>query len=175
MLHTKLYFGNCSHFSEREENGERLAVNKLSFPNNRSSYVRRLLTEYLTKDTAVSQKCQQNVSKIAQLYECKLPSAAIIEGSKKWVINLISEPSMQFIIWKICILFPVVYSVGALAFQKYLNLVSRLNISQVISWHGRRPVSTIVLHLKRKSLFWRLPSVDKWGAIGSNLGRDAAN
>ena len=23
MLHTKLYFGNCSHFSEREENGER--------------------------------------------------------------------------------------------------------------------------------------------------------
>ena len=63
-------------FSEREENGERLAVNKLSFPNNRSSYVRRLLTEYLTKDTAVSQKCQQNVSKIAQRHEYKLPSAA---------------------------------------------------------------------------------------------------
>ena len=45
----------------------------------------------------------------------------------------------------------------------------------LISRHGRRPVSTIVLHLKRKSLFWRLPSVDNWGAIGSNLGRDAAN
>ena len=58
---------------------ERLAVNKLSFPNNRSSYVRRLLTEYLTKDTAVSQKCQQNVSKIAQRHEYKLPSAAIKE------------------------------------------------------------------------------------------------
>ena len=81
MLHTKLYFGNCSHFSEREENGERLAVNKLSFPNNRSSYVRRLLTEYLTKDTAVSQKCQQNVSKIAQRHEYKLPSAAMTLGA----------------------------------------------------------------------------------------------
>ena len=62
----------------------RRAVNKLSFPNNRNSYGRRsswrilvIGSECLTKDTAISEKCQQNVSKIAQCHEYRLPSAAI--------------------------------------------------------------------------------------------------
>ena len=61
MLHTKLYYGNCSHFSEREENVW-LSISCLF-----QTIVRRssmsLVSEYLTKDTAVSQKCQQNISK----------------------------------------------------------------------------------------------------------------
>ena len=62
----------------------RRTVNKLSFPNNRNSYGRRsswrilvIGSECLTKDTAISQKCQQNVSKIAQRHEYRLPWAAI--------------------------------------------------------------------------------------------------
>ena len=41
---------------------------------------KKMLTEYLTKDTAVSQKSQQNISKIAQRHEYKLPSAAMNIG-----------------------------------------------------------------------------------------------
>ena len=61
---------------------ERLTVNKLSFPNNWSFYGSRsswrivvIGSECLTKNTAVSQKCQQNRSTPRNLY--RLPSAAI--------------------------------------------------------------------------------------------------
>ena len=96
MLHIKLQcvrvvasccmqnFGNCSHFSEREH----LTVNKLSFPNNWNSYGSRsswrivvIGSDCLTKNTAVWQKCQQNVSKIAQRHDYRLPSAAIMKNS----------------------------------------------------------------------------------------------
>ena len=104
MLHIKLQrvrvvasccmqnFGNCSHFSERE----RLTVNKLSFPNNWNSYGSRsswrivvIGSECLTKNTAVSQKCQQNVSKIAQRHEYRLPSATIIyRYSRNFIMSI---------------------------------------------------------------------------------------
>ena len=81
MLHTKLHFGNCSHFSESEEN-VCLSINCLlqTVGALRKKIVDVIGSEYLTKDTAVSQKCQQNVSKIAQRHEYKLPSAAITFG-----------------------------------------------------------------------------------------------
>ena len=69
---------------------ERLTVNKLSFPNNWNSYgsrsSRRIVvigSECLTKNAAVSQKCLQNVSKITQRHEYRLPSAAVIDKEVK--------------------------------------------------------------------------------------------
>ena len=75
----------------------RLTVSKLSFPNNWNSYGSRsswwwrivvIGSECLTKNTAVSQKCQQNVSKIAQRHEYRLPSAATIlcSDQKSWKV-----------------------------------------------------------------------------------------
>ena len=60
MLHTKLHFGNCSHFSEREEN-VCLSISCLfqTIGALRKRIVDVIGSEYLTKDTAVS----QNVSK----------------------------------------------------------------------------------------------------------------
>ena len=78
MLHTKLHFGNCSHFSEREENNVCLSISCLlqTVGALREKIVDVIGSEYLTKDTAVSQKCQQNVSKIAQRHDYKLALAA---------------------------------------------------------------------------------------------------
>ena len=75
-LHTKLHFGNCSHFSEHEEN-VRLSISCLfqTMGTLRKKIVDVIGLEYLTKYTAVLQKCQHNVSKIAQRHKYKLPSA----------------------------------------------------------------------------------------------------
>ena len=63
-------------FSER---GERLTVNinKVIFTKHLGKKIVDLIcSEFLTKDTTISQKCQENVSKIAQRHEYRLPSAA---------------------------------------------------------------------------------------------------
>ena len=80
MLHTKL---QCVRVVACKTSEITDTVNKLSFPNNWNSYGSRsswrivvIGSECLTKNTAVSQKCQQNVSKIAQRHEYMLPSAA---------------------------------------------------------------------------------------------------
>ena len=72
MLHTKLHFRNCSHFSEREEN-VCLSISCLfqTISALHKKIVDVIGSEYLTKDTAVSQKCQQNISKSAQRHEYK--------------------------------------------------------------------------------------------------------
>ena len=62
--------------------GERLAVNKLSFPNNRSSYVRRSSMSLVQNMSQRIPQFHKNVSKIAQRHEYKLPSAAI--NIRKW-------------------------------------------------------------------------------------------
>ena len=75
---------SCSHFSEREKN----VWPSISCLSKQSELLRKKIvdvigSECLTKDTAVSQKCQQNVSKIAQRHEYRLPSVAI---SRNWPV-----------------------------------------------------------------------------------------
>ena len=64
--------------------------NKLSFSNDRNSYGRRLSMiigpEYFSKDTTISQKCQENVSKITQRHEHRLPSTAIRKGMSNSIL-----------------------------------------------------------------------------------------